>query len=332
MSIQIIPDNFSQEEFNTVALHPLQTWEWGEARKETEVEVIRIGEFENHILKNIFQLTIHKIPKLKYQIGYVPRSVFPSKDALDFLEDFGKKNNLIFIKIEPYTKKEEIDIQMLKSQNLQRSPHGLFPEWTQMLDITPSEEELMKNMKQKTRYNIRLAERKGVIIKEESNKEGFEKFITLYFETCKRQHYYGHTKTYHEIIWNNLKNNIAHILIAYYNEEPLAAYELFHFKDTLYYPYGGSSTKYREVMASNLLMWEAIKLGKNLGAKTFDMWGSLSPNYMGEDVWAGFTRFKEGYGTNYISFIGSYDLIINQVFYTMYNIAHVLRSFYLKIK
>lgn len=332
MNIQILPENFRSDEFNNASVHPLQTWEWGEARKETGIEVVRIGEFENSNLKNIFQLTIHKIPKLKYQIGYLPRSVFPSKDVLDFLEDFGKKNNLIFIKIEPYIEKEKIDDRQLTTHNIKRSPHGLFPEWTQMLDITPSEDDLMKNMKQKTRYNIRLAERKGVTIREESNKEGFDKFITLYFETCKRQHYYGHSKNYHEIIWNNLKNNIAHILIAYYNEEPLAAYELFHFKNTLFYPYGGSSVKHREVMASNLLMWEAIKLGKKLGANTFDMWGSLSPNYVGEDVWGGFTRFKEGYGTKYVSFVGSYDLVMNSFFYKIYNIAHTLRSLYLKIK
>lgn len=332
MTIQIIPDDFDKEQFNAAAMHPLQTWEWGQARKETGVEVIRLGEYDGSILKNVFQLTLHKIPKLQYKIGYLPRSVFPSNDVLEFLEDYGKKNNLIFIKIEPYTKKEEIDEKQLTEHNLKPSPHGLFPQWTQMLDISPTEEDLMKNMKQKTRYNIRLAQRKGVIIKEESTAEGFEKFIQLYFETCKRQHYYGHRHTYHEIIWNNLKKNIAHILIAYYNGEPLAAYELFHFKDILYYPYGGSSIEYREVMASNLLMWEAIKLGKTLGAKTFDMWGSLSPNYGNDDVWGGFTRFKEGYGTKYTEFVGSRDLVTNPLFYNVYNIAHTLRSFYLKMK
>ncbi len=330
MSIQIIPEDFSKERFNNAAIHPLQAYEWGEARKDTGLTVIRIGEFNGNDLLNVFQMTLHRIPHTPWSIGYLPRSVFPTKEILDFLSDFGKKNNLIFIKIEPYVENNAtLDV---KNSSLVSSPHALFPQWTQMLDLTKSEEDLLKIMKQKTRYNIRLAQKKGVIVKEESTKEGFEKFIRLYFETCKRQHYFGHTTKYHEIIWNHLKENIAHILIAYYQGEPLAAYELFHFKDTLYYPYGGSSTKYREVMASNLLMWEAIRLGKQLGAKTFDMWGSLAPDYAKNDVWGGFTRFKEGYGTKYISFMGSYDLITNSVLYRIYTIAHTLRKMYLNIR
>jgi hypothetical protein len=72
MTIQIIADDFNKEEFNAAAWHPLQTWEWGQARKETGVEVIRLGEFEGSNLKNVFQLTLHKIPKLQYKIGYLP--------------------------------------------------------------------------------------------------------------------------------------------------------------------------------------------------------------------------------------------------------------------
>ena len=79
-------------------------------------------------------------------------------------------------------------------------------------------------------------------------------------------------------------------------------------------------------------MWEAIKLGQSLGAKTFDMWGSLSPDYENNDVWGGFTRFKEGYGTKYVSFVESRDLVINPVLYTVYNLTHKLRSIYLKLK
>ena len=75
--------------------------------------------------------------------------------------------------------------------------------------------------------------------------------------------YFGHTKEYHEMVSNSLKDGIAHILIAFYNDVPLAAYELFKFKDIFYYPYGGTSELHRNLMAANLLMWEAIRLGKN---------------------------------------------------------------------
>ncbi|MCR4313352.1 MAG: peptidoglycan bridge formation glycyltransferase FemA/FemB family protein, partial [Candidatus Roizmanbacteria bacterium] len=263
--IKIILEDFSSIEYNRSALHPLQTWEWGEARKKTGVDILRLSDG-----KNVFQLTIHKIPKTDYKIGYLPRSVFPSKTLLDFLSDYGKKNKIIFFKIEPNKEKLEVKNQKskfkLKSQKLIESKHPLFPKWTQVLDLNKSEDELLKSFHSKTRYNIRLAEKKGVVIKEMSNNEGFEIFSKLYFDTCKRQKYFGHSPKYHKIIWESLKKDIAHILIAFYNNIPLASYELFYFKKTFYYPYGGTSTEYRNLMASNLLMWEAIKLGKKLGA------------------------------------------------------------------
>ncbi|MBI4009047.1 peptidoglycan bridge formation glycyltransferase FemA/FemB family protein [Candidatus Roizmanbacteria bacterium] len=187
-------------------------------------------------------------------------------------------------------------------------------------------------MKSKTRYNIHLAEKKGVYVKEISNDEGFKIFSKLYFETCRRQKYFGHSEKYHKILWNKLKHSIAHILIAFYNSTPLAVYELFHFNDTLYYPYGGTSLQYRNFMASNLLMWEAVKIGKKLAAKKFDLWGSLQPDYDVNDPWSGFTKFKEGYGGKFVEFVGSYDLVINPLLYQLYNIVDILRNNFLALK
>lgn len=320
--IQIIPDNYSSIAYNKLALHPLQTWEWGEARRKTGVEVLRISDG-----RNVFQLTFHKIPNTDHKIGYLPRSVMPSKEVLNFLFDYCKKNKIIFVKIEPNV--EKIKLQPTH-YNLQPSSHPLFPSWTQVLDLNKSEDELLKSFHSKTRYNIRLAEKKGVVVKEMSDEEGFKIFSKLYFETCKRQKYFGHTPKYHKIIWDYLKKDVAHILIAFYNDIPLAAYELFYFKSVLYYPYGGTSLEFRNLMASNLLMWEAIKLGKKLGAEKFDMWGSLGPNYDTNDPWSGFTRFKEGYATKFVEFIGSYDLVINPTLYKIYNAVYSLREVYLK--
>ena len=332
--INIIPDTFDTKIYNSCALHPLQAWEWGQARFESGAKVIRVGEYDSTELKHVFQMTLHPIPHTKWKIGYIPRSVMPSTKVIDFLFRLGQEHNLIFIKLEPYVEKTfEVYRQALGPKlMIHKSQHPLFPQWTQVLDLTKSEDELMKKFKSKTRYNIRLAAKKGVIIKEQSDDQGFEIFLKLYFETCRRQHYYGHDETYHKIIWKHLKNKIAHILIAYYNDEPLAAYELFYFHNRFYYPYGGSSIKFREVMASNLLMWEAVRLGKRLGASEFDMWGSLPPNTESRSGWDGFTRFKEGYGTQYRQFVGSYDLVVKPTLYTLYSLAHKLRSVYLGMK
>ncbi len=332
--IKIIEEK--NQEFDQKATHPLQSWAWGEARKKMGIEVFRITDG-----KNIFQLTIHPLPISNYRLAYLPRSNWPSNEILDFLFTWAKKNNIIFIKIEPNIpmslrprlsrgKQSQGDRRVATAPRddikLQTSPHPLFPPWTQILNLTRTEDELLKAMHPKTRYNIRLAQKKEIIIKEESNEQGYKIFEKLYFETCKRQKYHGHTPAYHQIIWDTLKNNISHILITYYKDIPLAAYQLFYFNETLYYVYGGTSDQYRNLMPANLLMWETIKLGKKLGAKKFDLWGSLPPNYDPKHSWAGFTKFKQGYGTQFVEMIGSYDLVISPLLYKIYNLIYFVRS------
>ncbi|MCX6730428.1 MAG: peptidoglycan bridge formation glycyltransferase FemA/FemB family protein [Candidatus Roizmanbacteria bacterium] len=306
---------------NTLADHPMQSVEWGEARKKLGTRVEKIVDNEH-----VFQFTIHPIPYSPFSIGYLPRSTVPSESVLKQLYEFGKKNNLLFIKMEPYVSYEDGNRLETANSQICKSPHSLFPEWTQTLDLTKTEDELLKNMKSKTRYNIRLAEKKGVIIKELSNSEGYSIFEKLYFETCKRQHYHGHSPAYHQTIWNSVKDSQGHILVAFLGDVPLAAYELLLFKKRFYYLYGGSSTLHKNVMAPNLLMWEAIKLGKKLGAETFDMWGSLPPTYSESHPWAGFTRFKEGYGTQFTHLSAGFDLVINPILYPIYNLIYSIRE------
>lgn len=326
--IKIIAYNeISSDDWNIHAPHPLQSWQWGEARKAMGIDVLRIGEYGNSLLKNVFQITFHPIPYTFYKIGYLPRSVFPSEEVVEFLYTYGKKHNVIFNKFEPNQKKKMLHVTRY---TLYESKFPLFPQWTQILDLTRSEDELLKAMHPKTRYNIKLAQKKEVYVREESNEKGFEIFSKLYFGTTKRQKYFGHNPHYHETVWKYLKNSISHILIAYHEQTPLAAYELFYFKDTLYYPYGGTSEEKRNLMASNLLMWEAIKFGKKLGAKTFDMWGSLPPDYDEKNPWSGFTKFKQGYGTTFTEMSGSYDLVIFPMIYKIYSVLYILRNIFLK--
>lgn len=320
INIKII-GNIKPLAWDKIALHPLQTWEWGEARKEMGIDVLRLGEYKDDKLIDCYQITFHRVPHTKYKIGYLPKSVFPSILILDKLLGELKKRNVIFVKIEPISKIEKLD-----KYHILESPHPLFTKWNQILDITKSEEELLSNMKSKTRYNIKLSQKKGVVVKEMTNNEGFNIFSKLYFETCKRQNYRGHTEFYHRTIFKHFKDKISHILIAFYKNEPLCAYHLFHHLDTIYYTYGGSSIQYKNIMAPNLLMWESIKLGKKLGCKVFDMWGSLSPDYDKEDSWAGFTRFKEGYGTKFIQTPGSYDVVLSPILYRIYTYIYIIRK------
>lgn len=334
--IKVIESNLPIEKWEEKASHPLQSWFWGEARKAMGLDILRLAEFKDGKIVNVFQLSLHLIPFLNKKVGYLPRSVFLNQKVLDFLYDYGKKNQIIFIKIEPYVTKSQILNSKFQTKNnrykIQKSSHPLFPNWTQILDLNKPEGELLKSFHPKTRYNIRLAQKKGVIIKEESNDKGFKIFADLYFDTCRRQKYFGHNYQYHKTVWDNLKNKIAHILIAYYQNKPLAAYQIWIYKNIGYYPYGGSSDKHRNLMGTNLLMWEAIKFTKRLGAKKFDLWGSLGPNYQPNHPWAGFTRFKQGYGGQLTEMIGSFDLIIDPLFYRIYNLIYYLRHLLLTLK
>lgn len=328
MSVKLIPNTFNPTLYNLTTLHPLQSWEWGEARRATGVKILRIGEFKGSDLKKAYLMTLHNIPYTSFKIGYIPRSGIPSKALLDFIKKIAEQHNLIFVKIEPYVEKEST--KSLVSNQLNKSPHPLFTNWTIISDLSPDIAVLSSNLKSKTRYNINLAQKKGVYVKEVSNEKGYAIFENLYFETINRQKYKGHNRFYHRKIWEALKNKMSHILIAYYQDIPLAAYHLFIFKDRGYYVYGGSSDKYRNFMASNLLMWESLLFAKKNGCKTFDMWGSLSKDYANNHPWAGFTKFKEGYGGRFIEMIRSYDFIINAPIYYLYNFIYKLREFVLK--
>lgn len=307
--------------------HPLQTSKWAEFRRKTGVKVIGSKDYT---------LTLHPFPFTKYFIGYLPKGELPTEKTIEDLRKIGRQENAIFIQLEPNVESSKELENKLRDLGLVKSAHPLFTQYTFILDLTPSEEELLKAMNQKTRYNIRLAQKRGVKVLEDNSDKAFEEYLKLLKETTTRQGFYAHTPLYHKLMWETLKADnaelSAHLLKADYNGNTLVSWILFVCGDTLYYPYGASSTKFREVMASNLIMWEAIKFGKKLGLKKFDMWGSLGENPDPKDPWYGFHKFKQGYGAKLVKFVGSYDLVLNPFFYNVYKIADKLRYTLLKLK
>jgi len=316
-----------KSQFNKLATHVIQSWEWGQFRKSLGIPVLRYGLYQSSTLKTAFQLTLHHVPYTNKYVGYLPKGPFPEKELAEALKKIGQENNCAFIKIEPDV---QIDNGQLTIDNsFYKSPKLLFTKYNFILDITKSEEELLKAMHPKTRYNIRVAQKHGVKILESTKDSDFEIYLKLYFETTKRQGYHGHNKEYHRRVWKTLKDaGMARLLIAYYQlpttNYPLTAWMLLNFKDTLYYPYGGSSKIHPEVMANNLIAWEAIKLGKKLGLKKFDMWGALGPNSNPSDPWYGFHKFKMGYGGKLVEYIGTYDLVLNWPIYLLFTLIDKL--------
>jgi lipid II:glycine glycyltransferase (peptidoglycan interpeptide bridge formation enzyme) len=315
--------------------HIIQSWQWGDFREKTGIFVKRIGLFKNSILISSYQVTFHKIPKTNITIGYLPKSNLPEPEILDFLYELGQKEKVIFIKIEPNVEKEtqiKRVKELLLHKNIAQSPKPIFATHTFLIDLKKSEEELLKNMHPKTRYNIRLAQRHGVKVEEKDDQKSLEIFLKLQSQTTKRHKFYTHPDSYFRKMWKILKpQKMIHLLLASYKKEPLVTWMLFRFKDTIYYPYGGSAEIHKNLMASNLIAWEAIKLGKKLGCKVFDFWGALGENPNLKDPWYGFHRFKAGYGGKLIEFVGTYDLVINPILYKFFLMVDKIRWTLLKI-
>ncbi len=303
--------------------HPLQSPAWGEFRKSMGIDVVRLNDWF---------ITFHKIPHTPWTIGYFPKGPLPTQEMVDELIKIGKQKRAIFIQLEPNVQNVS-RITYHVSRRLLPSHHPLFTKYTFVLDLTKSEDELLRAMHPKTRYNIKVAQKHDVVVKEDTSPKAFDTYLTLTQQTTQRQGFYAHTRQYHQKMWEVMqKAGIAHLWTATYQKEILAAWIIFVWKDTVYYPYGASSRNHREVMAPNLLLWDIAKWAKKQNLKKFDLWGALGSNADVQDPWYGFHRFKEGYNPDLVEFVGSYDLVINPLMYQVYCVADAVRWVLLNMK
>ncbi|MFA5932695.1 MAG: peptidoglycan bridge formation glycyltransferase FemA/FemB family protein [Microgenomates group bacterium] len=327
-----------KDQYNDAVSHIVQSWQWGQFRINLGTKLKRFGLYENGKLKTAFHLSFHKIPLINYYVGYLAKGLFPSKELAEALIQIGKEENCAFIKVEPNI---ESTVRTTVDKKFKKSPKPHFTKYNYVIDLTKSDDEILKNMHPKFRYNIKVAEKHDVKVEERVDDEGFDIFLKLFFETCKRQNYFGHDIHYHKEIWQILReSDLARVAIAFYtppnskDKIPLNAWMLVNFHDTLYYPYGGSSNEYKNVMATNATAWEAIKIGKKLGLKYFDLWGAANPNAPDSDPYKGFTRFKSGTGARLVEYIDTYDLIFNPIVFwafTFVDIMLPLKVFLLKL-
>ena len=342
MTTNMLIRNIRPEEkdiYNRVVGHPIQSYEWGEFRKKTGLEVERIGFFDGGKLQKAMTVTFHKLPFVNYTIGYFPKGLTPNEEQMSTLQQLAEKHRAICIKLEPAVLKDldqlhddHPSVKFLKKYQIEEG-RSLFTPFTFHLNLNLSEEELMNKMTSKTRYNTRLAMKKGVKVVEDSSEQGLEDYIKILEETTKRQAFYAHSPEYFRKMWQIFKDSgIMHILKASYDNQVLVVWIVFVFNNVLYYPYGASSSSHREVMASNLMMWEAIRFGKKHNCQLFDMWGALGPNPDPKDPWFGFHRFKRSYGGQLVESIGTYDLVYQYPMYKLYTLGDALRWKFLRLK
>jgi lipid II:glycine glycyltransferase (peptidoglycan interpeptide bridge formation enzyme) len=241
-----------QRAFNQVVSHPVQTWEWGEFRRAMGVAVERIGVFQDSKLIEGIQVTFHAVPILEGRtLGNFSRGSVPNEHQLAALEQLGAMHNALAIKIEPNT-----SVPVDQSHRVHQSSqdfllnHGCkpgkqhFAPYTYTIDLTKSEDALLEQMDPKTRYNVRLAHKKGVAIYENTSKEGMEIFIEILQETTDRQRFYAHTPEYFRTMWQILGNTgMLKIFTAVYQDRVLTAWVMFVHNKVLYYPYGASRSE-----------------------------------------------------------------------------------------
>lgn len=308
------------------AHHPLQSWAWGQFRQSLGQRVIRLVTEAGGTVSDVWQMTMHRIPLPGgYTVAYFPKGPMPTQDMLDKLMHWGADNACIYIQMEPDVPVDEKAL-LPPEKRLVPSHHPLFTNHTFVLDLTTAEDVLLSAMHQKTRYNIRVAAKKGVVIKQDDSQHAFEAYLRLMQETTDRQAYYAHDVAYHATMWDVMhESGIAHMWTATYEDTILAAWIVFVWKDTVYYPYGASSRLHRNVMAPNLLLWEIARWGKQKGYKRFDLWGAMGPDPDPADPWYGFHKFKSGYNPKLVEYIGSYDLIVNKPLYYGFVTANKLR-------
>ncbi len=311
-------------------MHIVQSPLWEKFKSSFGTPTVRVG--------NVLY-TKHAIPLTPYFYAYCPK-VDPFAIDFDALKASLKRENCIAINFDvpnvlKGSPKAESAEALFQKAGCVPSAKTTFTPWNLLLDLTLPLDTLLANMHPKHRYNIRLAERHGVVVKHYTNSssEGIDIFLKLLRQTAKRQGFFLHPDRYYKLLWDILSPfGNAELLVAFYEDEPLAAWLFLLYDHVIYYTYGGSSTTHKNLHASNVLGWEGIKLGKSRGCTLFDLWGSArDPAHRSDPYW-GFTNFKLKFGARHVTYITSYDLVLNPVLYRLFNIANKLRWWVLRFK
>ena len=307
--------------------HPLQTAVWGDFKSRWGWSAKPLL-FHNEAGDLVAAALVLKRPLLGSLLSmlYVPKGpiVAPDLDAegrtavLATLEQIARKERAAFIKIDPdipQTTGEEMPVPVPTGQawrtDLEKRGWLFSPEQIQfrntvMLDITPDEETILGNMKQKTRYNIRYAGRKGVTVRQGTAVD-WPLMYEMYATTAARDGFLIRPRAYYLDAWQSLhKVNMGQALIAEYDGEPLGAVIIIKFHQTAIYMYGASTEQERKRMPNYLLQWEAIRWAKAQGCTRYDFWGAPD-EFVEEDKLWGVWRFKSGFNGEVHRHLGAWD-------------------------
>lgn len=262
--------------------------------------------------------------KLNYQ--YSPRGPIISKNEVEsfwsLVEKIKEKFKPIFFRFEPGLElMEALKGGGLNKYKLKKTI-DLQPSQTLLIDLSLSEEEILKAMQQKTRYNIRLAAKKGIkvieVINEAISEIDFSDFWRLMKKTANRDGFRIHSEAHYKNLLTSSKGAIK-LFFAQYQGQRIAAGLFALYGDKVIYLHGASDNEFRNLMAPYLLQFEIIKKAKLEGFNFYDFYG------IDEKKWPGVTRFKKGFGGFIYNYAGTYDLVFRPGLYFLYNFLRNLR-------
>lgn len=282
----------------------LQSWEWGEFQAKYG-KVFRYAEGE------AFATVLEKTLPLDFTCWFMPKGARGIGDKQrEAIATDARKAGAIFLRFEP----EQEPTQGVRIT-------AVNPSVTLVTDLMQTEEQLLAAMHQKTRYNIRLAQKKGVVISESKDADVWN---ALMDQTAKRDGFRAHPARYYR---DMLECGIVKLFVAELDGKPLAAMIATFFGDTATYLHGASSNEARETMAPYALHFEVMKFAKSIGCTRYDWWG-MNPSDEGHEAykksWEGISRFKRGFGGEEVITPGTFEVPLNTFWYRLYALRRKL--------
>lgn len=307
------------------AAHPLQLSVWGRLKREFGWEDVRMGLVEGGHLLAGAQVLFRKVPRagfLPVRIAYIPKGPLVDwRDAdqiqslFTALDSLCRNRRAVLLKMEPELPDTPEFTAQFQDLRFRSSHRTIQPRTTVWLDLAPDEDAMLARMKQKWRYNVRLATRKGVMVRE-GDAGDIDVFGALMQATGERNTFGVHSTAYYRRFWELFtRDGYAAMLIAEHEDRPLAALMAAQLAGKAYYLYGASSNEKRNLMPNHLLQWETMRWAKAQGCTAYDLWGV--PDEVGIDpeapipspstgLW-GVWRFKNGFGGEVVRYTGAWD-------------------------
>lgn len=314
----------------------LQSFEWGDLKSRGGWEPVRVIAEQDGQIVAVTSLLKRAIPKVGRCIMYASRGpVLDTTDSTlvrsftDYLKQVAIKHKAILIKIDPPVPIEDTASEAnLRAVGFKpvalKGFGGTQPKCVMQLDLAGrTEEDLLASFKPKWRYNIRLAEKRGVMVNMDCTRDDLPAFYTLLKETCARDGFLVRSLSYFEDMWDALvPAGFMKLVLTYYEGAPVAGAIAYIFGDKAMYTYGASSNEHRNVMPNHLMQWTMIRWALDRGCKWYDFRG-VSPKKGddSDDHLQGLNRFKEGFSPRFVEYIGEYDLILSPTWYWLWNVV-----------